>query len=190
MKFPAISILETPRLQLRKLTLADAEDYNHHLFGSEAVSRYMLWNPHRDVSESVASIRNVLGRYEEGRCYRWGITLKETNELIGMIDLLRFDEEKDSCSFAYMVGECYWGRGYGTEALKAVFAFAFTQMEVKSITADHMAENPASGRVMEKAGMMRTRILPAKYEKNGSTYDAIEYTITQADWNKNCRAGS
>ena len=186
MKFPNISAIDTSRLRLRKLTLADVDDYYRHLFGSEAVSRYMLWNPHRDVSESAASIRKVLCRYEEGRCYRWGITLKETNELIGIIDLLRFDEEKGSCSFAYMLGECFWGRGYGTEALKAVFAFAFSQMEVKSITADHMAENPASGRVMEKAGMKRVRILPQKYEKNGILHDAMEYTITQEDW-KNTR---
>lgn len=190
MRFPLMPTIDTSRLRLRKLTLEDAEDYYRHLFGSHAVSRYMLWNPHRDISESIASIQKVLRRYEEGRCYRWGITLKETGQLIGIIDLLRFNEERDTCSFAYMLGEPFWSRGYGTEALKAVFAFAFTQMEVKSITADHMAENPASGRVMEKAGMVRTRFLPEKYEKNGNTYDAIEYTITQADWNKNCRAGS
>lgn len=190
MKFPPIPTLETARLRLRRLTLADAEDYYRHLFGSEAVSRYMLWNPHRDVSESEDSIRKVLRRYEEGHCYRWGITLNATGELIGIIELLRFDEEADSCSFAYMLGENFWGRGYGTEALKAVFDFAFTQMNVRSITADHMAENPASGRVMEKAGMIRTRFLPEKYQKNGNTYSAIEYTITQADWNKTCRAGS
>lgn len=190
MKFPSIPTIETSRLWLRKLTLEDAEDYYRHLFGSEAVSRYMLWNPHQNIAESVASIRKVLRRYEEGRCYRWGITLKETDQLMGIIDLLRFDEETESCSFAYMLGECFWGKGFGTEALKAVFHFAFTQMEVTSITADHFTENPASGRVMEKAGMMRTRFLPDKYQKNEKTYNAIEYTITQADWNKNCRAGS
>ena len=186
MRFPPIPAIETSRLRLRKLTLEDAEDYYRHLFGSEAVSRYMLWNPHRDLSESVASIQKVLRRYEEGRCYRWGITLKETGQLIGIIDLLRFDEEAESCSFAYMLGEGFWGRGYGTEALKAVFDFAFTQMGILSITADHMAENLASGRVMEKAGMKRIRALPRKYEKNGILHDAMEYTITQEDW-KNTR---
>ena len=190
MRFPAIPTLETSRLRLRKLTLEDAENYYHHLFGSEAVSRYMLWSPHQDISESIASIQKVLHRYEEGRCYRWGITLKETGQLVGIIDLLRFDEEAGSCSFAYMLGEAFWNRGYGTEALQAVFSFAFTQMEITSITADHMAENPASGRVMKKAGMTRTRFLSGKYQKNGNTYDAIEYTITQADWNKNSRAES
>ena len=187
MRFPNIPTIETSRLRLRKLTLEDTEDYYRHLFGSEAVSRYMLWNPHRDISESAASIRKALARYKEGRCYRFGIALKETDSLIGIIELLRFDEQAGSCSFAYMLGQAYWGQGYGTEALKAVFDFAFSQMEVKSITADHMAENPSSGRVMEKAGMKKVSFLPGKYEKNGTLHDAVEYTITQEDRNNTRR---
>ena len=178
MRFPPIPVLETGRLRLRKLTMADAEDYYTYLGSSEAVTRFMLWQPHQDISESVASIEKALRRYKEGHCYRFGIALKESDVLIGVIELLRFDEETDSCSFAYMLGEAFWGQGYGTEALKAVFDFAFTQMGIKTITADHMAENPASGRVMEKAGMHRTRFLPGKYEKNGKKMDAVEYSIT------------
>ena len=189
MKFPNLPTLESSRLRLRKLTMEDAEDYYRHLGSSEAVTRYMLWEPHRDLSESVASIQKALRRYAEGRCYRWGIALLETNSLIGVLELLRFDEETESCSFAYMLGEAFWGKGYCTEALKAAFDFAFTQLEVKSITADHFAQNPASGRVMEKAGMKKMCTLPGKYEKNGTHQDAIEYSITQCDWEKN-RAGS
>ena len=180
MRFPPIPTLETPRLKLRKLTADDTEAYYRHLGSSEAVTRYMLWNPHKDISESAASIRKSLRRYEEGRCYRWGVALQATDSLIGVVELLRFDEETGGCSFAYMLGESFWGQGYGTEALTAAFDFAFSRMDVRFIAADHMAENPASGRVMEKAGMTRTRFLPEKYQKNGKTYDAIEYTITQS----------
>ncbi|MBP3683743.1 MAG: GNAT family N-acetyltransferase [Oscillospiraceae bacterium] len=178
MKYLPIPTLLTPHLRLRKLTMADVQAYYRHLGSSEAVTRYMLWEPHRDISQSVASIEKALRRYAEGRCYRWGIALKETDELIGVMELLRFEEETQRCSFAYMLGEAFWGQGYGTEALKAAFEFAFTQMGVKTIIADHMAENPASGRVMEKAGMQKVRFLPGKYEKNGKKYDAVEYSIT------------
>lgn len=187
MKYPDLPLLETARLRLRKLMMEDAADYYHHLGSSKAVTRYMLWNPHRDISDSVASIEKALRRYEEGRCYRFCIALKETDSLIGVVELLRFDEDTDSCSFAYMLGEAFWGKGYGTEALTAAFDFAFTQMEIKTITADHMAENPASGRVMEKAGMKHIRTLPGKYIKNGITFDAVEYTITAEEWSKTRR---
>lgn len=184
MTFPDIPTLKTPRLLLRKLTPEDAPDYFRHLFGSQAVSQYMLWAPHKELSESVASIQKVLRRYEEGRCYRWGIVLAETGSLVGIVELLRFDEEVQSCSFAYMLGEDFWGRGYGTEALTAAFDFAFLWMGVHSITADHFAENPASGRVMEKVGMQKTGIYPGKYVKNGISHDAIEYRITKEEWHK------
>lgn len=187
MRFPPVCTLETARLRLRKLTEADTEAYYRHLFGSDAVARYMLWKPHRDISESEASIRKVLRRYGEGRCYRWGIVLKDSDCLIGIVELLRFDEEAESCSFAYMLGEAFWGNGYGTEALKAAFDFAFARMEIKIITADHMAENSASGRVMEKTGMKEVGIHPGKYEKNGIFHDAVEYTITAEDWNNTRR---
>ena len=178
MKYAPIAVLETARLRLRKITMEDVDAYYHRLAGREAVTRYMLWKTHEHISESVASIQKVLGRYETGCCYRWGIALRQTDSLIGIIELLHFDEESNACSFAYMLAEEFWNLGYGTEALRAVFGFAFDQMGIKTITADHFLENGASGRVMEKAGMHMTRILPGKYEKNGRKYDAVEYTIT------------
>lgn len=190
MRFPPIPVLETPRLRLRKLTMDDAQTYYRRLGSSSAVTRYMLWEPHQSISESVASIQKALQRYKAGRCYRWGIAEKESDSLIGVIELLRFDEITDSCSFAYMLAEDFWGFGYGTEALKAAFGFAFTQMQIRTITADHFAENVASGRVMEKAGMQKVCVLPGKYEKNGKTCDAIAYRITQTHWAKNNRTES
>jgi len=101
-----------------------------------------------------------------------------------VVDLLRFDEADSSCSFAYMLGQAYWGKGYGTEALKAVFGFAFDKMELQRIEADHMAENPASGAVMRKVGMQYLRTEKARYEKNGQLHDAHVYAITRQQWNR------
>lgn len=182
MRFPEIEQLQTNRLVLRKLTMEDVPSYYARIGSSEAVTKYMLFSAHRDIFESVASIQKALRRYEEGRCYRWGIALKSDNSLIGIIELLRFDEEAESCSFAYMLGEEYWGKGYGTEALRAAFDFAFHRMGIAEICADHMTENPASGAVMRKAGMTHQRTIPAKYEKNGIWYDAEEYRITRSQW--------
>lgn len=182
MVFPEIRELKTPRLILRKLTMADVPQYYERLGSSEPVTRYMLWNPHQDISESVASIQKALRRYEGGKCYRWGIALREDNALIGVIELLRFDEEKSTCSFAYMLGEAYWGMGYGTEAVKAAFRFAFEDMEISAVIADHMTANPASGAVMRKAGMSFVQTIPHAYEKNGIPYDADQYRITKDEW--------
>ncbi len=181
MKFAPFRQLHTSRLTLRKLAPEDATLYFARLGGSLAVTEYMLFQPHRDISESEASIAKALHRYVEGRFYRWGIDLPGAG-LIGVIDLLAFDEAAESCSFAYMLAEEFWGRGYGTEALKAVMDFAFREMELKSVQADHFAENAASGAVMRKAGMVYQETTPRKYEKGGFFHDAPRYLITREMW--------
>lgn len=182
MEYAAMEQLETRRLILRKLRMDDARVYYERLGSSAAVTEFMLWEPHRDIGESVASIEKALRRYAEGRCYRWGIARKEDDSLIGVIELLRLDEETDTCSFAYMLAEEFWGRGYGTEALTAALDFAFRKLKVAAVEADHMAENAASGVVMRKAGMKYQRTDRAKYEKHGKVYDAPVYRITAEEW--------
>ncbi len=184
MLFPEIVPVYTQHLVLRKLTMEDVPMYYQRLGSSEAVTRYMLFDPHREISESVASIQKALIRYEAGRCYRWGITLREEDSLIGVIELLRFDEQEESCSFAYMLGEDFWGKGYGTEALRAALGFAFEQMQAREVVADHFAANPASGAAMRKAGMTYVGTVPGKYEKHGIRYDAQEYRITREEWHR------
>lgn len=182
MVFPEIQDLKTPRLVLRKLTVQDIPLFYTRLGSSETVTRYMLWQPHRDLSESAASVEKAIRRYDEGGFYRWAIALPEGNAIIGIIDLLRFEEESNSCSFAYMLGEDFWGRGYGTEALTAVLDFAFGQMRLDAVLADHFSVNAASGAVMRKVGMTHCATQPGKYEKNGISYDAEAYRITREEW--------
>lgn len=182
MRYASYRELHTPRLQLRRFRMEDVPCFFERLGGNAQVTQYMLWQPHRDISQSEVSIRKVLRQYESGRAYCWAIAEKDTGELIGRIDLLCFDEQSDSCQFAYMLGADFWNRGYGTEAVKAVFDFAFRELEMQSIAADHMAENPASGAVMRKAGMIQWGIQPKKYEKNGILHDAVQYRITKEDW--------
>lgn len=182
MRYVTFEELYTPRLRLRKLTMADAALYYGRIGSNPNVTKYMLFSPHQDISESVASIEKALRRYREGKCYRFCIALKETDELIGVIEPLRFDEENSSCSFAYMLAEEFWGQGYGTEVLTAVLDFVFYKMEMERVEADHMAENAASGAVMRKAGMIFQKVLPGKYEKEGIIHDAVCYALTRKQW--------
>ena len=173
MNFAELRELQTELLRLRRLSLDDVYDYYERLGSDGEVSKYMLFEPHQDIGETLALIEEALVRYEEENFYRWGI--ENGDGLIGVIELLRFDEENDSCSFAYMLGKQWWGQGYATEAVLEVFRFAAEELGVKKITADHMAPNAASGAVMRKAGMVQVGVIPGKYEKHGQRHDAIVY---------------
>ena len=182
MKYAIFEQLETENLILRKFKEEDVEYFFKRVGGSKNVTKYMLWQPHKSLKESRESIEKVISQYESGKCYAWGIALRSDDSIIGRIDLLRFNETESCCSFAYMLGEDFWGKGYGTEALKAVLKYAFEKMDMKKVIADHMSENVASGRVMKKAGMHYVQRHTLKYEKNGKYYDADECMITYEDW--------
>jgi len=173
--------IRTARLILRKQRIEDVPDYFERIGSRPEVTAGMLWEPHRELSDSRASVEKALRRYESGRCYRWAMDLPGVG-LIGIIELLSFDEISDSCSFAYMLCPEYWGKGYGTEALKAVLEFAFMKLEVSQVIVDHFITNPASGAVMRKAGMTYQGILSEKYEKQGKKLDAAQYALTKEDF--------
>lgn len=182
MQYAKLEELKTARLLLRRVRREDAQDYYERVGRREAVTRYMFWEPHQDISVAVASIEKALSRYETGKCYRWAIALQDDDCLIGIIELLKFDEERNTCSFAYMLGDDYWGKGYATEALKAALGFAFEMLQLDAVEGEHFAPNAASGAVMRKAGMRHTMTEPKKYEKNGNVYDAPQYRITREEW--------
>lgn len=177
MKYVPFRTLETPRLILRDIRMEDIQEYYERLFSDGDVCRYLLFDPHQDIGESYEQIQGILQQYEEGKFYRWGITEKGDDSLIGIIGLVRIEEETSQCSFAYLLGCDYWNRGYGTEVLKEVIRFAFEELEMKRIVADHMAENPASGAVMRKAGMTHIGTEKGKYEKQCVLHDAEVYEI-------------
>lgn len=177
MRYAEFQSIETQRLLLRQLRMEDVYEYYERLFGDGDVSRYMLFEPHQDIAESMASLERKLSRYGQKGFYCWGITRKEEDSLIGLVELLRFDEATQSCSFVYLLGCAYWNQGYGTEALKAVFSFAFEKLGIQRIQVDHMSPNRASGAVMRKAGMTHIGTEKGKYEKLGMKFDAELYEI-------------
>lgn len=182
MRYVPMETIRTDRLILRKIRREDTQDYYDRLGTSEAVTRGMLWDPHTDISQSVASVEKALRRYEEGGCYRWAVALPSDDRIIGVVEMLRFDGSDDSCSFAYMLGEPWWGKGYGSEALRGAMDFVFSKMDVQVIRADHFTTNPASGGAMRKAGMTFVKTLPNQYEKHGQKIDADLYQITKEEF--------
>ena len=169
--------LETSRLNLRKLSFEDLYDYYERLLSDGEVTKYLHFEPHQDIGESMQLLERTLERYEEGGCYCWAIARKEDEEFLGTIELTELEEARKCCSFTCMLAERWWGMGYGTEAVQEILRFAMEELGIRRITADHMAPNAAAGRMMAKAGMIPAGILPGKYEKHGQRQDAVVYEL-------------
>ena len=161
MKAIGTQTLQTDRLILRRFVESDAEAMFQNWASSAENLTYVTWDPHPNVDVTRKSIRNWVASYANPNYYKWAICLKENPEqVIGDISIVEMDENDSSCEIGYILGKNYWGRGMMTEALKAVLDFCFTQAGFQKVRARYASLNPASGRVMEKAGMTYLKPLP------------------------------
>ena len=149
-------IFETQRLRLRPPVMEDAEEIFLRYAQDAEVTKYLTWRAHK----SVETVREFLGfclrELKAGRWVQWVIAKKDDRQLIGMIGL-KVDGHK--AELGYVLARAYWNTGYMTEAVRAVVNWALKEEEVYRIWAVCDVENPASARVMEKAGMRREGIL-------------------------------
>jgi RimJ/RimL family protein N-acetyltransferase len=102
------------------------------------------------------------------------------NEAIGGVGLdLKTDVSRRSAEIGLWLGETYWGRGIGTEAVRAMTDFAFSTFDVCRVYAEVFEWNPASFRMLEKAGYAFEGRLRKSVTKNGQTIDSMLYAIVR-----------
>lgn len=174
--------IETERLVLRRFTRDDATCVFNNWANDMDVCRYMRWTPHRDKEESRRILKGWLDSYRRVSFYQWAITLKNSNDPIGAIALFVVNESDLCGDIGYCIGRKYWGQGIATEALKALLNFAFTSVGFNRIEAYHSVNNPASGRVMQKAGMTFEGTAKQKYRSITGFEDSNMYSIIKEDF--------
>jgi len=142
--------LETPRLRLRAFTPADL-DALHRLDSDPTVMRYVI--PPRSYAETEEYLQKNLKNYEDPHSpVRWCLEEKTSGEFAGVIGLFRLEDDTD-WEIGYRFFEKFWGRGYATEAFRAVIGFGLRHRNLPRLVAVANPENRASYRVMEKVGM-------------------------------------
>lgn len=175
--------LETERLVLRRFTNDDAEAVFNNWTSDSEVSKYMRWEHHKNIEETKTKINDWLNRYSNNNFYQWAITFKGSDEPIGAIGLFVVNESDMCGDFGYSISRNYWGRGVASEALKAVLKFAFETVGFNRIESYHSLNNPASGKVMLKAGMKLEGLARQKYKSNVGFEDSYMYSILKEDYN-------
>ena len=178
MKAIGTQTLQTDRLILRRFVESDAEAMFQNWASSAENLTYVTWDPHPNVDATRNSIRNWVASYADPHYFKWAICLKEKPEqVIGDISIVAMNENDSSCEIGYILGKNYWGCGMMTEALKTVLDFCFAQAGFQKVRARYASLNPASGRVMEKAGMTYLKTIANGVERKDYVADLIYYQI-------------
>ena len=119
--------------------------------------------------------------YETGTQITFAIVLRDGEQLVGAIGL-RINKQVNKGELGYWVGRPYWNLGYATEATVAVLEYGFEELALNRISAAHLARNPSSGRVMEKAGMLLEGTARQDTTKWGKYEDLVWYGVLRNDW--------
>ncbi|MBL9031210.1 MAG: GNAT N-acetyltransferase [Phycisphaerae bacterium] len=164
-----LAALRTSRLILRAFTLDDAEA-TVRICGQRIVAATTLRIPH---PYSLADARAWLGMLPDLAASDRGVVFAITLDgaVIGSIGLT-VDRPHSRAEIGYVIDPSHWGKGYATEAARAVVEHAFGTLALRRLFAWHFSRNPASGRVLAKAGFTREGSQRRQFLKWGRFEDA------------------
>jgi RimJ/RimL family protein N-acetyltransferase len=148
--------IQTARLLLRRPELSDAEAIFHRYASDPAVTRYMSWPTHRSVADTQAFLA-----WDESEWVKWPassylIFLSAEDRLLGSTGL-SFKTPTLAVT-GYVLAQDAWGKGYATEALKAMVELA-RQTGVERLEAVCHVDHSPSAHVLEKCGFQRETTL-------------------------------
>lgn len=179
-----LDVLETERLHLRYVRKEDAPDLLK-LYSNLRVIEYTEHHrPMESVDEAEWSIHFYRKGYLEQWMYRWAITFKGEDKLIGTAGLHRVNREHHHSALGYELHESYWNRGIATEVVGALIQYGFTSFDLHRIEAEIIPQNIASGRVLVKNGFQHEAIRRQRLFNKKKYHDIAIYGILRSDWLK------
>jgi ribosomal-protein-alanine N-acetyltransferase len=181
---PDFPTLQTQRLALREITEADAAD----LLAIHGDAQHMQWfgsDPLTDLEGAMRLIRMFAQwREEPASGTRWGIALRDTPGLIGTCGLFRWNRNWRTCVVGYEISPRHQGQGLMTEALAAMFAWGFAQMQLNRMEAHVHPQNLASLALLRKSGFVEEGRLREVGYWAGRHHDLLLYALLKRDWTR------
>ena len=174
--------LETERLILRPLTSDDSKRIEE-MAGDYEVAKSTLSIPYPyPEGSAIHFIESMLNAEKNKKIVMFGLTERDSNLLIGLINLNLSDNHKRG-ELAYWIGKQYWGKGYGTEAAKALIKYGFNHLHLNRIFAASFTSNPGSWRIMEKVGLKYEGTLKQHVARFGQFHDLAYYGLLKEEFN-------
>jgi RimJ/RimL family protein N-acetyltransferase len=122
------------------------------------VTRYLSWPPARTQLDSDEAMKRRLARIAAGEEVSWIVVERRSDAVVAAIHVA-LDGDSGELGFAF--ARVFWGRGFASEAARAVAEWSLAPGRLSKLRATCDAENRASLRVLEKIGMRSQRLVAA-----------------------------
>lgn len=173
--------LETKRLLLRPFQMEDAPSVAA-LAGDASVAEMTLLIPHpyvvRDAIDWFATHEDS---FSSGKSAQFAITERAGGALAGAIGV-DFMPRHAKAEIGYWIGRPFWGRGYATEAGRAVVRWAFASRGVERVESFCFTKNTASARVLEKIGLRREGLARGYVKKGSGRMDCVMFGVVREEF--------
>lgn len=173
--------LRTNRLLLDALTEEDLPALVA-LAGARAIADTTISVPHPLDADGA---RRWLSRLQEamadGSAESLAVREHAGGPLLGMVSLRSIDREHEEAELSIWIGVPFWGRGYATEAARAVVTHAFDTLRLNRLVAHHMVRNPAAGRMLARLGFRQEGLLRERVRKWGVYEDVVLMALLRRD---------
>ena len=176
-------LLKTERLTIRDFVEDDWRDIVETRT-QEEVARYELWD-----TTTWAEREKVVERIREQRALTFDMLGKYVEfaallgkKAIGSVGVKRLSDTHKNAEVGWVFDARYWGRGYATEAARALMDWGFRTLKLHRITAVCDARNVPSYRLMERLGMRREAHHVKSFFSKGEWTDDLVYAVLKDEW--------
>jgi len=182
MKFDPINI-ETKRLTFTKLENKDCDNL-YEIYSNQKAIKYWSSLPFTQIKQANKMIDNSINDWNNGIAISLGIYCKESQKLIGTVNLFNFHEESKRAEIGYMLDPVYWGLGIMTETLIAIIEYLFKDMHFNRLEADIDPKNKKSASLLKNMGFKLEGKFKERWIVNGLVSDSEMYGLTKKEYLK------
>ena len=174
--------LETERLLLRAFSFDDADSMMRNWAGDDQVQDMYGEPSYKTLEEVKGLLEKYISSYEDGMHFRWGIFEKASGECIGQVAYFLVDQKNHFGEIEYCVGKAFQGRGYATEATKAVIRYGFEKINFNKVQICVRPSNLPSKKVIDKCGFTYEGTLREYFYRNGKYEDRMYHSILRKEF--------
>jgi len=169
--------ITTERLILSPPKLNDVPSL-FNLMKDNRLTTFLTWEAHSEIATTDSLVKALIDAQTNDKGYHWCI--HKDGEIIGLISLIDVRRKirtwtQNRSELSYWIGIDYQGKGYATEASKAVLEYGFNNLSFHKIIVAHAGDNIESQRICRKLNFTQYAHEHDAFQKNGKWNDLIWY---------------